>query len=534
MSTYDAIIIGAGHNGLILQAYLGKAGLKTICIERRPVAGGGLSTVEDPRYPGFLHNTHAFFQRAITAMPWYADLELERHGARYIEPELNVALLTHDGRALEWWTDVERTAASFEQFSRRDAETLRRWQHEFVPIVRDILVPESRSPPLPPEARRALLQASAAGRRLMEVSALSPLEFVDQEFEHPTVKAGLLFFNGLREVDLRTRGFGHHIAALLASPAKAQMSRGGTAALARALEASVRESGGEIRLMTEPARIIVENGRAVGVETADGEFVRARQLVASSLNPTQTFVDLLDEALVSRDIRDRAERFQYNLLAPLFALHLNLREAPRYQASAAHPELAKAFMVIMGLDHIDQFRDIVRHHEAGTIPPTVMWGACPTLFDPSQAPPGAHTAFMWEKLPYRLNGDARNWDRARDAHGRAMLQLWRQYAPNLSDAVIDSFTRSPLDVERCLPNMREGDLLVGAFSNDQVGFNRPFPGAGSYRTHLSRLYLCGSSSHPGGNVTGLPGYNAAQVILGDLDVKAAWFPDGIEQQLHAI
>ena len=155
MPEYDGIIIGAGHNGLILQAYLGKAGLKTICIERRPVAGGGLSTVEDPRHPGFLHNTHAFFQRAITTMPWYADLELERHGAHYIEPELNVALLTRDGGALEWWTDIDRTVASFGEFSRRDAETLRRWQHEFVPILRDILIPESRSVPMPPEERRS-------------------------------------------------------------------------------------------------------------------------------------------------------------------------------------------------------------------------------------------------------------------------------------------------------------------------------------------------------------------------------------------
>ena len=157
-----------------------------------------------------------------------------------------------------------------------------------------------------------------------------------------------------------------------------------------------------------------------------------------------------------REIREAVERFQYNLLAPLFALHLNLREPPRYAASAAHPELARAFMVIMGLDHVDQFHDIVRHHEAGTIPPTVMWGACPTLFDPSQAPPGRHTAFMWEKLPYRLHGDPANWDGARDAHGAEMLELWRQHAPNLADAVIGSFTRSPLDVERCLPNMREG------------------------------------------------------------------------------
>jgi phytoene dehydrogenase-like protein len=112
-STYDGIIIGGGHDALILQAYLGKAGLKVLTNERKAVVGGGLATLEDPRRPGFLHNTHAFFQRAITAMPWYADLELERHGARYLEPELNVALLTSDGRALQWWTDLPRTLESF-------------------------------------------------------------------------------------------------------------------------------------------------------------------------------------------------------------------------------------------------------------------------------------------------------------------------------------------------------------------------------------------------------------------------------------
>src|SRR5688572_947021 len=173
-SDYDAIVLGAGHNGMILQAYLGKAGLKTLAIERRPVAGGGSSTLEDPRHPGFLHNTHAFFQRAITAMPWYADLALERHGVRYIEPELNVALLTRDGDALEWWTDIGRTVASFAHFSTRDAATLRRWHDEFVPIVDGILAPEGRAPPLPPEHRRALLSRTSAGRRLLEVSALSP------------------------------------------------------------------------------------------------------------------------------------------------------------------------------------------------------------------------------------------------------------------------------------------------------------------------------------------------------------------------
>ena len=112
---YDAIILGAGHNSLILQAYLCQAGLEAVCLERREVAGGGLATVEAPRRPGFLHNTHSFYHRAITYMPWYRELDLERHGARYIEPELNVALLLQSGDALEWWTDFEKTATSFEQ-----------------------------------------------------------------------------------------------------------------------------------------------------------------------------------------------------------------------------------------------------------------------------------------------------------------------------------------------------------------------------------------------------------------------------------
>lgn len=531
--SWDGIIIGAGHNALVLQAYLGKAGLRILSIDRRHIAGGGLVTTEDPRRPGFLHNTHAFFQRAITAMPWYADLDLERHGARYIEPELNVAMITSDDRSLEWWTDIGRTVASFEKFSRKDAATLQRWQSDFVPIVRDILGWEAKSPPLPVAERRSLLERSAAGRKLLEVSALSPLEFVHQEFEHPAVKAGLLFFNGLREVDLRVKGFGHHIAALLASPAKAQMSRGGSAALAIALENAVRESGGEIRLLTEPARIVVENGKAVGVETSEGELLQGK-FVASALNPHQTFLDLLSEDLVPRETRDLAAKFQYNLLAPLFALHLNLNEAPQYAAARGNPDLAKAFMVIMGLDHVDQFTDIVRHHEAGTVPDTVMWGATPSLFDPSQAPAGKHAAFMWEKLPYRLHGDPQSWDAYKDKHGAKMLSLWRKHAPNLEGAVLDAFTRSPLDVERELPNMREADLLIGAFTNGQVGHNRPFPGAGSYRAHIQNLYLCGSSSHPGGNVTGLPGYNAAQVILADLGIRADWAPPPISERLKAL
>lgn len=499
----------------MLQAYLGRAGLKTLCLERAERIGGGLASMEDPRWPGFRHNLHSVFHRAIDQMPWYRELELARHGARYVEPELNVALVLRSGEALCWWTDFDRTVASFAGFSERDAATLRRWRDDFVPILERILLPESRRPPQPPQERESALRGTAEGRLLLETSRLSPLEFVEREFDHPVIRAGLLFFNGLREVDLRLRGFGHHIPALLASPAKAQLCLGGSERLAEALAAAVRGAGGEIRTSCEPRRIVVERGRVVGVETADGELVRSR-IVASSLNPQQTFLDLLSEKDAGPGMRSSAERFQYNLLAPLFALNLVLKARPRYRAEEKHPELARAFMVILGLEHFEQFHDIVRHHEEGRIPPTVMWGATPTLFDPSLAPVSAHTAFMWEKLPYRLRGDARNWDAERERHGAEMLKLWSEYAPNLSEDVTGWFARTPLDTERSLPNMREGDLLVGSFAGGQIGYDRPFRGAGQYRTRLEGLYLCGSSCHPGGNITGLPGYNSAQTIKGDL------------------
>lgn len=520
---YDGILLGAGHNSLVLQAYLGRAGLKTLCLERAERIGGGLATIEDARWPGFRHNLHSVFHRAIDQMPWYRELDLARHGARYVEPELNVALVLKSGDALCWWTDFEKTAESFAAFSMGDAARLRRWRDAFVPILERILGPESLQPPLPAEERRSILESTSEGRLLLEVGALSPLEFVERELEHPVVRAGLLFFNGLREVDLRLRGFGHHIPALLASPAKAQLCLGGAARLAEALAAAVREGGGEIRTSCEPKRILVERGRAVGVETQEGELLRSR-FVVSGLNPQQTFIDLMSPQDLPHEVRRKAKAFEYNLLAPLFSLNLALKGHPKYRAEEKHPELARAFMVILGLEHFAQFHDIVRHHEEGRIPPTVMWGATPTLFDPGQAPAGGHTAFMWEKLPYRLHGDARNWDAERERHARAMLKIWTDYAPNLAEDTTGWFARSPLDTERSLPNMREGDLLVGSFANGQIGYDRPFRGAGQYRGPVEGLYLCGACCHPGGNITGLPGYNSAQVVRADLGLQPSSGP----------
>ena len=534
MPDYDGIILGTGHNALVLQAYLCRSGLNVLSLDRAATYGGGLATIENPRHSGFLHNTHSFFHRALTAMPWYRDLELENQGAEYVEPELNVALILNDGRSLQWWTDFDRTYKSFRQFSQRDADALRRWRDEFRPIVSQILIPESRSPPLPADLRTQLLSQTSLGRRLLEVAQLSPLEFVEREFENDVVRAGLLFFNGLREVDLRLHGFGHSIPALLASDRMAQMCLGGSARLAAALVADIHQHGGTVRTSAELRAILVRAGRACGVELATGERIETAGFVASGLNPQQTFLQLLDADAASPALRDQASKFQYNLLAPLFALNLALREPPRYAAAEHDPALDRAFMVILGLERFTQFHDIVASHERGQIPQTVMWGACPTLFDPSQAPQDGHTAFMWEKLPFAVEGDAQNWDRLANTHANRLLKLWTRFAPNLADSVIDAFPRTPLDTERTLPNMQSGDLLVGSFANRQVGENRPFAGAGRFRTPIDALYLCGGSTHPGGNVTGLCGYNAARVIAADFDCPIWWNPPDAEVALRSL
>ena len=293
----------------------------------------------------------------------------------------------------------------------------------------------------------------------------------------------------------------------------------------------MEKAGGKRKTNTGPRRILVENERVVGVETDDGDILRARKLVASGLNPQQTFLDLIDPMYLPQEWINGARGYRYNLLAPLFALNVNLSEPPRYAVTADHPNVSDALMVIVGIDDTSRFDEIVQCHKHGLIPSTVMWGSCPTQFDPSQAPSGQHTAFMWEKLPYRLQGDARNWDSVRDDHALAMIDTWNRYAPGLQDSILDWFAASPLDTERRLPNMREGDLLVGSFAKGQVGYNRPFAGAGHYRGHLKGLYLCGSCCHPGGNITGLPGYNAAQVAFSDLSLPAPWAPPPIHDVL---
>lgn len=522
---YDGIIIGAGHNGLILQAYLQRAGLKTLMLERSLHVGGGLYTVEDNAYPGFHHNVHAVFLRAISATPWYRDLQLEGHGLRLLEPEVNLALHGEDGRCFVMHRDSERTAQSLARFSQRDADTFLRLRDYFEGAVEEVIVPELAAPPEPWDARRARLERSKHGRRYLEAAALSPREFLDTHFESDQLKCLLLAICVLREVDVNVRGMGFVPAQLIAAKRKAQLAVGGSRELARAIERSVYAHGGEVLVNQPPRRIVVEGGRARGVELQDGSFIGAKSFIASSLNPGQTLLDLVSEAALPEGLAARVRAYEYGVVGPLFGVHLALHAAPAYRATAFDPDADRAFMGVLGLDRPEQIYALYDRLSRGRLPEKVwMNGAVPTVHDPSQAPAGKHTAFVWQKVPYDLaDGGGRRWDAVKRQHLETVLARWREYAPNLTDdTIVNRFAFTPLDTERHFPNMTKGDLNVGAFSAAQIGVGRPIPELSGYRTPINGLYLCGACTHPGGNITGFPGYNAAGVIARDLAVQPWW------------
>lgn len=528
---YDGIVLGAGHNGLVLQAYLCRAGLRVLAIERLPRAGGPLVTEPDPVVPGVHHNTHAVFLRGISAMPWFHDLELARHGVEMIHPELNFAQVLSDGRVLEIHLDVERTCESIARLSPSDAETYRRIHREFRPVLEAIVGPEHRSPPLPADRRRRLLQGSVLGRRALAMERLSPREFVELHFRHPALRAGLLYVCIIREYDVLAEGLGLLVPSIIASDQKAQLCRGGSARLAEGLVADVEEHGGQILTGAHATRILVNRGRAAAVELADGSHIRARHFVAAALNPHQV-LELVGPEHLPVEAAHQGRAYRYNIVGPLFGVSLALREAPHYRAVAACPALPEAGLTVLGLDAPDEIYDLY----AGRLPalPSI-WGTTPTNHDPSQAPDGFATAFMWQKVPYALDGDPRHWDAGKEAHARAVLGRWRHFAPNLTDETILSVSvLSPLDTERRFPNLRGGDLGVGWAGPEQSLDRRPFPGAGRYRFAIPGLYLCGGATHPGGNVTGLPGYNAARVISEDMGARPWWTTEDLEARWRAL
>jgi phytoene dehydrogenase-like protein len=533
LDEYDGIILGAGHNGLIAQAYLARAGLKVLSIDRAQHAGGGLATAEDNSIPGLFHATHAVSFRGITGTPWYQDLELRTWDVELLEPDPNITSITSDGRSICWYGDVDKTAKSIEAFSSADAGAWRSVAGDYRELTQKIVGPELQSRPIPEDERASILSRTALGRTYLDLLRLSPRQFVEDTFQTPALKAMLLYFCIVREVDINVAGQGHLIPSFIATSRPGQIVKGGSYALARGLKHDIYAHGGHIMEQTEPRRILVKNGRAVGVELLDGRRIHA-DFVVSTLNPHQTFRRLLGEEAISGELSGMAENYRYQSVGPIFGVNVATRDAPRYRAAETNPGVDDTWLVFLGLDDPAPVYQLYREADAGRIPEQIMLiGGCPTQSDPTQALSGHHAAFMWQKVPYNLYGDPLNWDHQKPDQMQAILDFWAQYAPNVrGDNLLNAFAGSPLDTERRYPSMARGDLFHGWGGPGQRGIDRPFPGGKPYRAiEPDRLYLCGSSTHPGGNITGNPGYIAAGEILGDLGIDPWWTPRDIWSDL---
>jgi phytoene dehydrogenase-like protein len=519
---FDGIIIGAGHHAMITGAYLAKAGLKILLLERRLQYGGGLTTLEVTE-PGFYHNLHSINHFQISNAPWFGDLALADR-VSYLTPHYEFAMPLTDGRALVFSRDLDETVGNIARFSEKDARTFREWNRRAETVTRDIFLPERFSEPLPQAEREELLARSSIGRDFLAVTRRQPFEVVDELFENEHVKLMFLFkvsLFGTWLVDTlnKTSPMGSVIRAFDLETGY-QLCVGGSHNLARALMESYLVNGGVYRNQVEPQRVLIEGGRATGVACADGTTYRARHFVASGIDVHQTFEKLVGREQLPLHYLARVDGHKYTAWA-LYGLHLALNEAPRYTSASWDPAIDYTLKYSIGAESIADLMDAHGDVQAQRVPARINFGAgALSVLDPSQAPPGKHTAYAWHVMPYAPNGRPELLREIGAEIADKVIATWARYAPNLTNKnVIGRNIYTAYEYVRELPNMRNGDIFMGAFSADQVMYNHF-----GYRTAIPNLYMVGSPAHPGGAISGGAGYIAAGVIARDLGLKPWWQP----------
>jgi phytoene dehydrogenase-like protein len=456
-------------------------------------------------------------------MPAMEDLDLSSHGAHYLRPPVQVGLALSDGRALTLHTDRRRTLASIARFSARDAAAWERMDDDYHEFMHTLVLPALYAAPAKPSEPLMALEGSPEGMRYLGLSRSTPADVVSGAFESEAVRAAILFQLAVpRGVVTDYAGLGMLVPLVVTGVEASHLARGGSHAIAHALWRALLRSGGRVRGMHEVKRIVVEGGRAVGVELATGERVAADKAVVSAIDLPQTLLRLLDPQVLSNDLRARARAFKLDEFS-LFGVHLALREPPRYRAAEDDADLDQAFKVAIGFEGLHDFQELWSQVRAGALPtPPRLYACCPTLHDPSQAPAGYHTAFCWAPAPYELAG-GQSWDDHAAAYADLCLEAWSQAAPNLGgDNLLARRVLSPLDVERKLTSMPRGGVFHGRMTFDQIEAFRPMPEMADGRTPVAGLYLGGACIHPGGGILGACGYIAAGTVLSDLNIEPWW------------
>jgi phytoene dehydrogenase-like protein len=519
--TYDAVVIGSGPNGLLAAAYLSKAGLKTLVLERRLECGGGLAT-EEVTIPGFMHNTHAIYHMMTEYAPVYQDFKLEeQYGIRHIQPEMVWAIPVKGGKSICLYTDVNKTCESIGRYSKHDADAYREIHQKYQHYMDEFIAAATYMKPVPAMEQLMSLSQSEVGRELLELSEHSPKDLIDSLFENEQVKTLLLYATchwGL-EYDLTGLGF---LTALYVNRATSyKLVAGGSHMLFQALQKAVIENGGMIWGNRDVKKIIVENGTAKAVQTADGTIIEARKVILSTANPHQTFFDFVGKDKLDAEVAERLGDYQWDKWS-LYTVHLALETPPVF----TDPDVAPAGIHLVGYD---QYQDLITFWDQilnGEIPAKLGFNCCfPSLHDPSQAPPGKCAGLISMMAPYKLkDGGPEKWYNYKFKHELAdkCLETLSRYSPGIKEKVLWLAADSPLDTENKFIDMKEGGIKQGAYLNLQMGYLRPNEFMSHYRTPIKNLYIGGASTYPGGCVLHGCGYNAANTIVEDLGMQKPW------------
>ncbi len=520
--TYDGIIIGAGHHGLILGSYLARAGLSILLVEKRLTYGGGLCTRE-VTLPGFYHNLHSINHFHISETPWFRDLDLGER-VSYITPRYEFGQAHRDGTALVLGRDLEESVANIARFSKKDAATFREWNRKAEKITAEIFLPERYAEPLPQSEREALLSRTSLGREFLDVSGRQPLDVVRELFENEHVRLLFLFkvsLFGTWLVDTlsKTSPMGSVIRAFDLESGY-QLCQGGSFNLARGLMETFIASGGAFQPQVNIDRIIIENGRAAGIELADGRTVRAKQFVASTLDVHQTFEDLIGREQLPAAFLKKLDGFQYTAWS-LFGLHLALNESPRFAAETFDPNINRSLKWSIGAETMEDLFSAHQDVQAGRVPKTVQFGSGPlSLLDPTQAPPGKHTTYCWHVMPFDPDLGGRSYESFKEEFSDRIIEVFSRYCPNMTAKnILGRYVYTGREYVQEMINMRGGDIFMGAFNAEQVMYNHF-----GYRSPVPNLYNAGSAGHPGGAISGGAGYITAGIIANELGLKPWWKP----------
>jgi phytoene dehydrogenase-like protein len=513
MKRYDAIVIGAGHNGLVAAGYLAKNGLSTLVLERSDRVGGACITTE--LIPGFKVSTAAQLLGMLRHQI-IADLELERHGLRfrYRDPETFVPFA--DGRHVFFYPDQERTIQSIARVAPKDAAAYARYDAYTTQIARVVGSFMLRPQPSMAEFADAFTGPDAADMRNCVLFS-SIADYLARFFSSDHVQ-GPMAYGAMSGSDQSPYAAGtafskfYHAAADLGRFGSWAIVEGGMGSVTQALLRALRAQGGDVRLEAPVARILVRDGRAKGVVLASGDEIEA-DIVLSNADPKTTLLKLAPPDSIDPDKRDQVARLKAK--GSGVKINFALAELPDFTAlpgTSLGPQHCGGIMIAPSIDYYDRAWEEARHGHPATRPFSQM--VIQSATDPTVAPEGRHTLSLWcHHCPYALaSGDL---DVEREAIADRMTGLLTELAPNFRSSVLARQVFLPVDIERVY-GIEGGQIFHTELVPEQVLWNRPIPGHNGHGDLLPGLYLCGAGTHPGGDVNGAPGHNAARAVLADL------------------